>query len=119
MSLQGPIDKLLQTGVTDGSVAGVTAAVTNRDGTMYESGFGERARGAGTAMAMAMAADTVGWIASMTKAITGVAAMQLVEQGKLDLDAPAATWAPYLGEVQVLEGFRDDGRPILRAPKRA
>lgn len=115
MSLQGPIDKLLQTGVTDGSVAGVTAAVTNRDGTMYESGFGERARGGGTAMA----ADTVGWIASMTKAITGVAAMQLVEQGKLDLDAPAATWAPYLGEVQVLEGFRDDGRPILRAPKRA
>ena len=49
-----------------------------------------------------MTPDTVCMIASMTKAVTGTAAMQLVEQGVLDLDAPAAKWAPYLGEVQVL-----------------
>ena len=113
MSLQAPLDALLQAGVADGSVAGVTTAVPSRDDTLYESGFGERALGSGTVMT----SNTVGWIASMTKAITGVAAMQLVEQGKLDLDSPASTWAPYLGEVQVLEGFRDDGRPKLRAPK--
>jgi methyl acetate hydrolase len=57
-------------------------------------------------------------IASMTKAITGTAAMQLVERGVLDLDAPAAQWAPYLGEVQVLERFDAAGKPVMRPPKR-
>jgi methyl acetate hydrolase len=57
-------------------------------------------------------------IASRTKALTGTAAMQLVEQGKLDLDRPAADWVPELGESQVLEGFSDAGQPIMRAPRR-
>ena len=114
MSLKGPLDSLLQSGVADGSVPGVTAAVTDRDGLIYESGFGERAIDSG----IAMTADSVGWIASMTKAITGTAAMQLVEQGKIDLDEPAGTWAPYLAEVQVLEGFGENNKPVLRAPKR-
>jgi len=114
MSLKGPLDSLLQSGVADGSVPGVTAAVTDRDGLIYESGFGERAIDSG----IAMTADSVGWIASMTKAITGTAAMQLVEQGKIDLDEPAGTWAPYLAEAQVLEGFGENNKPVLRAPKR-
>ncbi len=115
MSLQSTIEQVLENGVANGSVAGVTVAVTNRDGVLYEGGFGERAAGSGVKMSV----DTVGWIASMTKAITGTAAMQLVEQGKLDLDIPAQEWAPYLGKVQVLDGFDDDGKPIMRAPKRA
>ena len=52
----------------------------------------------------------------MTKAITGTAAMQLVEQGKIDLDAPAGEICPWLNEVQVLEGFDESGKPVLRAP---
>ena len=66
-----------------------------------------------------MAPDTVGWIASMTKAITGAAAMQLVEQGRLDLDAPASEVVPRLGEAVVLEGFDDDGAPRTRPARRA
>jgi CubicO group peptidase (beta-lactamase class C family) len=89
-------------------------AVTGRDGPLYEGGFGERAKGGG----VPMTPDTVGMIASMTKAITGTAAMQLVERGVLDLDAPAAQWTPYLGEVQVLERFDADGKPVMRPPKR-
>jgi CubicO group peptidase (beta-lactamase class C family) len=58
------------------------------------------------------------WIASMTKAITGAAAMQLVERGKLALDAPAAAVVPELGAAKVLEGFDSAGQPQLRAPKR-
>ena len=54
----------------------------------------------------------------MTKAITGAAAMQQVERGKLDLDAPAKAVLPYLGEVGVLEGFDADGKPRTRTPKR-
>jgi methyl acetate hydrolase len=66
-----------------------------------------------------MTPDTVVWIASMTKALTGTAAMQLVEQGKLALDMPASGVIPELGEAVVLEGFDADGQPRTRAPKRA
>ena len=63
-----------------------------------------------------MTLDTVVWIASMTKAITGAAAMQLVERGKLSLERPAAEVVSELGAVRVLEGFdaeasRGCGRP--------
>src|SRR4051812_16756242 len=49
----------------------------------------------------------------------GTACLQLVEEGRLDLDAPAETYAPEIGKAQVLEGFDADGKPRLRAPKRA
>jgi CubicO group peptidase (beta-lactamase class C family) len=114
MALQEAIDALLQGAVNHGDVPGVFAAATNRNGTIYEGGFGERALGSGTAMTP----DTVVWIASMTKAITGTAAMQLVEQGKLSLDAPASDVIAYLGEVEVLDGFDAAGQPLTRTPKR-
>ncbi len=62
-----------------------------------------------------MTEDTVCNMASMTKAITGACAMQLVEQGKLDLDSPIATWIPDAGKLQVLDGW-DGDKPMLRAP---
>lgn len=114
MSLQDSLNTLLGNAVSNGDVPGVVAAVTDRDGNIYEGGFGERVLGGGAAMTP----DTVVWIASMTKAVTGAAAMQLVEQGKLDLDAPAGNVVSHLGEVEVLEGFDDSGQPKLRAPKR-
>jgi methyl acetate hydrolase len=57
-------------------------------------------------------------IASMTKALTSTAAMQLLEQGRLELDGPAAQWLPELAQVRVLEGFDAGGQPRTRAPKR-
>lgn len=114
MSLKENIDALLKGSVANGDVPGVVAAATNRDETIYEGGFGERVIGSG----QTMTPDTVLWIASMTKAITGMAAMQQVEQGKLELDNPASDVISYLGEVEVLEGFDDAGQPITRSPKR-
>jgi methyl acetate hydrolase len=114
LSLQTRIDSILEAGISNGTVAGVAATVTDRDGTLYQSGFGERSVGGGDAMTP----DTVCWIFSMTKALSGTAAMHLVERGELDLGAPASEWIPYLGEVQVLEGFDANNEPILRAPKR-
>jgi methyl acetate hydrolase len=114
MSLKQQVDTLLQSAVTHGDVPGVVAAATTRDETIYTGGFGERICGSG----QAMTADTVVWIASMTKAITGMAAMQQVEQGRLELDRPARDVIPYLGEVEVLEGFDAAGQPITRAPIR-
>ena len=42
----------------------------------------------------------------------------MVEEGKLDLDAPAKNYLPDIGKLQVLDGFDDAGKPKLRAPKR-
>ena len=53
-----------------------------------------------------MTLDTVCWIASMTKAITGTAAMQLVQRGELHLDGPASSVLPNLADAGVLEGVR-------------
>lgn len=53
----------------------------------------------------------------MSKALTSSAAMQLVERGKLELDAPASKWAPALAQVKVLEGFDASGQGTLRAPR--
>jgi CubicO group peptidase (beta-lactamase class C family) len=114
MRLEDKIDSLLSESVNSGDVPGVVAMATDADGTIYEGAFGKGMLG-GT---QEMTPDTVVWIASMTKAITGAAVMQLVEQGKLDLDSPASTWVPYLASVQVLEGFDASGAPRTRPPKR-
>jgi methyl acetate hydrolase len=115
MNLKQRADRVLSGAVATGAVPGVVAMAANREGTVYEAAFGERSIGSG----VAMTTDTVGWIASMTKAITSVAAVQLVERGKLDLDAPASRVVPALAEVQVLSGFDAAGKPQTRAPKRA
>jgi len=114
MDLKQRADMLLGGATASGAVPGVIAMATNREGTIYEGAFGERVLGGG----QAMTTDTVVWIASMTKALTSVAAVQLVERGKLDLDAPAAKVVPAIAEVQVLAGFDSAGKPQLRAPKR-
>jgi CubicO group peptidase (beta-lactamase class C family) len=82
---------------------------------LFEDAFGMRDVQAGTPMTP----DTVVWIASMTKAITGACAMQLVEQGKLSLDGDIAAVLPELAKVQVLDGFDGNDKPRFRAPKRA
>ena len=95
-------------------VPGVAAAVTDRDGNLYEGAAGKRVLGEDADMTP----DTVCAFFSTTKAITGTACLQLVEDGSLDLDAPAKEYAPEIGDCQVLDGFEDDGSPRLRPPKR-
>ena len=114
MTLKSGADALLRHATQLGSVAGVVAMATNREGALYEGAFGERVLGSGAAMGL----DSVVWIASMTKALTTTAALQLVEQGKLDLDAPASEVVPQLGDARVLTGFSAAGEPLTRAPKR-
>src|ERR1700722_12398368 len=107
------IDEALRTAVGSGEVPGVTAAAANADGVMYEAAFGKLSL-AGNA---AMTNDTVFRIASMTKAITGAAAMQMVEQGKLHLDQPAGEVLPFLASPMVLDGVDANGEPKLRPAK--
>jgi CubicO group peptidase (beta-lactamase class C family) len=109
--MNASIDRVLRNGAESGDVPGVAAAVTNSEGTIYEAAFGKRALGESPDMTV----DTVAWIASMTKALTATAAMQLVEQGRLELDSPAHRWVADLDSVRVLEGFDEAGKPRTRA----
>ena len=108
------IDAVLRQAVDAREVAGVVAMAATDKGVLYEGAFGGRALDAGPAMTP----DSFFRIASMTKAITSTAAMQLVEQGKLTLDGPVPNIDPTIGAPQVLEGFDAAGAPILRAVKR-
>jgi methyl acetate hydrolase len=108
------VDEVLRQAAETKEVPGVVAVAANSDGVIYEGAFGKRDLANGTDMT----ADSVFWIASMTKALTATAAMQLVEQGKLQLDEPISKVLPELAAPQVLEGFDDKGQPKLRPAKR-
>ena len=112
--LKTSADNILKSATDSGAVPGVTAMATNRSGTIYEGAFGTRQVGTDKPMTM----DTIVWIASMTKALTGAAAMQQVERGKLNLDTPASKILPQFKESKVLTGFDSNGQPITRPPKR-
>jgi CubicO group peptidase (beta-lactamase class C family) len=109
-----PIDKALKQAVDEQKVPGVVAMVAVGDQVTYEGAFGKR----DTTKNVPMTVDSIFHIASMTKPITSVAVMQLVEQGRVKLDEPAATYLPELAKVQVLEEFdAKTGKARLRPPK--
>lgn len=93
-------------------VPGVVAMITDRNENIYTGAAGQRRLDGAE-----MTGDTVFAIFSTTKAIAGTAALQCVEEGLLELDAPAKNYAPAIGNLQVIDGFDGDGNPRLRAPK--
>jgi len=109
------VDAALRAAVDAKEVPGVVALATPDKGPLYEGVFGTRILGNGPAMTR----DTVFRIASMTKAVTCVAAMQLVEQGKLSLEGPLPEVDKAINAPQVLDGFDAAGAPQLRPAKRA
>ena len=108
------IDAVLRRGVEAREVPGLVAMAANDKGIFYEGAFGTRDLDQGPPMTL----DTIFRLASMTKAVTSVAAMQLVEQSQLQLDQPIGNVLPELAAPQVLEGFDDAGSPRLRPAKR-
>jgi len=108
------IDAVLRAAVDAKEVPGVVAMAATEKGLLYEGAFGTRDLGKGPAMTR----DTMFRIASMTKAVTCVAAMQLVEQGKLALEEPVPAIDAALSAPQVLDGFDAAGAPQLRPAKR-
>ncbi|WP_304218188.1 serine hydrolase [Phenylobacterium aquaticum] len=108
-------EQALAEAVGQGRIAGAVALVTDREGPVYQHALGLRTVGAPAAMD----AGTVFWIASMTKALVSVAALQLVEQGKLSLDGDLVGLLPELGGLQVLDGVDASGQPKLRPARTA
>ena len=104
MSFNGSgIAALLDGAVSKGAVHGIAALVVDRQGPLFHHAAGE--------------ADerTMFRLASMTKAVATTAALQLVEQGRLSLDATVGSILPAFGALRVLDGF-DGDTPRLRPP---
>ncbi len=106
-----PIDQILQSSLQQHKIPCAVAMATTSTKTTYTGAFGMRDSKSG----IAVTPESIFMIASMTKPVTSVAAMQLVEQGKLKLDEPAGSYIPELGSLQVLHGFDPaTGKPILK-----
>ncbi|MBA3744586.1 serine hydrolase [Sporichthya sp.] len=109
----GSLDAILAVAVAEGAVPGLAVVITDRDGMLY-SGTAGTLRAGGNPVD----ASTMFRYASCTKALASVAALQLVEQGRMSLDDEVATIFPEFGKLQVLDGF-DGDTPILRPPARS
>jgi CubicO group peptidase (beta-lactamase class C family) len=106
------IEQVLSDAVQADVVPNVVAVAADHHGTIYEGAAGPRVAGGSDTVTP----DTTFRIASMTKMVATTAALQLVEEGKLDLDDPVEKYRPEFAKLQVLEGF-DGDTPRLRAPK--
>jgi methyl acetate hydrolase len=113
MQAKTQIDEILRQTSETKRIPGLVAIAARGDEVIYQGAFGKRDLSKDDAMTR----DSVFWIASLTKAVTTAAAMQLVEQGKLSLDAPIGKLLPDLASPQVLEGFDAKGEPKLRPAK--
>jgi CubicO group peptidase (beta-lactamase class C family) len=113
MQSKAQIDQILRQKSDAKEIPGVVAVAATDNEVIYQGAFGKR----DLSKDDPMTADSVFWIASMTKAITAAAGMQLVEQGKLSLDEPIGKLVPDLASPQVLEGFDAKGEPKLRPAK--
>jgi methyl acetate hydrolase len=106
----GRIDDVLRSGIAQRKIPAAVGMVASGHSILYSGAFGTR-----DSSGVAVAADSIFQIASMTKAITTVAALQLVEQGRVKLDEPVSRHLPQLAKLEVLEGFDPEtGKPRLR-----
>lgn len=115
MSLNAAIDPILRQVIETSSIPGIVGLAANRGGVIYQGAFGRL----GVDRDAPMRLDSVFRIASMTKAITATAIMQLIEQGRIGLEQPAGEIVAGLRDPQVLEGFDAAGKPRLRPARGA
>lgn len=113
--LSGQLDEVLSGAVNRGIAAGLAAVVTDREGELYLGGAGSLTAGE----ARPVTADTVFRIASMTKPLVTVGALQLIESGRLSLDDEVASIVPAFGELQVLESVDGDSPQVRPAASAA
>jgi len=108
------IDETLRDGIARRKIPAAVGMVADRLKTLYSGAFGTR-DSSGTPVGI----DSIFGIASMTKPVTTVAALQLVEQSKVLLEGPVSKYLPQFERLEVLDGFDDQGKPVLRPPKAA
>jgi len=106
---------------SDGLVPGAVVAIAKGGKLAYLQAIGFQDR----AKTIPMKTNSIFWIASMSKPVTSVAAMILVDDGKLDLDAPVAKYLPEIGDMRVASektnpatGQTEYGLGLPERPKR-
>jgi CubicO group peptidase (beta-lactamase class C family) len=104
------VEMALSAAAAAGSLAGFVAMASGEGGDEYLGAFGAR----GATSPTPMTPDTLFWIASFTKLVTSVVALQMIEEGSLSLDQPVAGVVPDFADLPILEGFDGDGAPRLR-----
>src|SRR5579862_7777480 len=108
------VDEVLRSGIAQRKIPSVVGMVANGSKTLYAGAFGRR-----DSSGVSVQIDSIFQIMSMTKAVTTVAALQLVEQEKVGLDEPVSRHLPQFEKIQVLERFDSEGKPSLRTPTAA
>ena len=103
------LDETLRSGIARRGIPAAVGMAASAHQIVYTGAFGTR-----DTSGQAVTADSIFQIASMTKAVTTVASLQLVEQGKLSLDEPVSKHLPQLAKLNVLDGFDPNGKPRLR-----
>ena len=112
------VSSAMQAAVDKGELPGAAVMIARKGQIAFGESFGFRDREAGTPMAL----DSIHRIASMTKPITSVAAMMLVEEGRMALSDPVAQYLPEFKDLKVGVEKKDDagaGQLVLEAPQRA
>jgi methyl acetate hydrolase len=110
------LNKLFEAAASTKKVPGVAAIALDVSGkVVFKGAFGSTNLDDPNAPRMTTSTRAMLW--SCTKLVTCVAALQLMEQGKLDLHDPVQKYVPEWKELQVLQGFSEDGTPKLRGPK--
>ena len=108
-------EAVINSAISNGSLNFAVAAVGGKAGQTWSYAAGHR----DAEQTQPAGPDNIIQVASMTKLITTIAALQLMEQGKLDLDSPISLYAPELKDLQVLKGFDADDNPIFEKAERA
>ena len=108
------LDETVRATPTRNQIPAAVAAVASADNVIYTGAFGKCDPAAGGDLSM----GSVFHIHSMTKPVTTVAAMQVVEQGKLNLDEPNSKHVPALSQLNILQGFDQAGKPILQPARK-
>jgi len=108
-------EAVINSAISNGSLNFAVAAIGGKAGQTWSFAAGHR----DAEQTQPAGPDNIIQVASMTKLITTIAALQLMEQGKLDLDSPISLYAPELKDLQVLKGFDADDNPIFEKAERA
>jgi methyl acetate hydrolase len=107
---EATINATLRTGIAQRKIPAAVAMVASDNNVTYSGAFGTR-----DSSGAHVSVNSIFSIASMTKAITTVAALQLVEMGKVKLDEPVSRVLPQLAKLEVLDGFDKNGEPKMRS----
>ena len=108
----GRIDSAINAEIEAGDIAGAVALIVKNGEVVYHKSFGL----ADIESGVPMQTDSIFRIASMTKAITSVAAMVLYEQGRFQLNDPVAKFLPEFAQMSVISGVDEEGNVTATVP---